>query len=173
MAKSGNRLFLFKVVQSNHSVKVRGFPYRVIAVPETFTLYELAMEILARFEFECDHAFGFYNNIVRYGQSNEGYELFSDDEMGSDSDFPGVKETPVTTVFTTIGKKMLFLFDYGDEWHFIVKLIGIKPANDGELCAVCVKSIGKARHQYEGQAEIEMMARIDEDDEEYNHHSCG
>jgi len=147
-AKTGNRIFNFKVIQSNCAGNVRGFPYRVLAVPEKFTLYELALEILASFEFDCDHAFGFYNNLTRYSQSSEGYEIFSDDEMGRDSDYPGVKMTPVTTAFTGIGKKMLFLFDYGDEWYFRVELIGIEPAGAGQSRAVCVKSVGEARPQY-------------------------
>jgi len=168
--KTGNRIFIFKVIQSNHTGNVRGLPYRVLAVTEDFTLYQFAKTILASFDFDCDHAFGFYNNLTHYSHSDEGYEIFSDDEMGSGSDYPGVKKTNVNTVFTAIKKKMLFLFDYGDEWYFRVELTGIEPAGDGESRAVCVKSVGKARPQYgdpDGEmAQDKALCRMDKDDEE-------
>ena len=148
VAKAHNRIFTFKVIQSNDTGNVRGRPYRVLAIPEKFTLYQFADAILASFEFDMDHAFGFYDNLTRWSQSTEGYELFSDDDRDPLSEFPGVKMTPVSTVFTGIGKKMLFLFDYGDEWHFRVELVGIEPAGTPKSCAVCVKSVGKARPQY-------------------------
>jgi hypothetical protein len=148
-AKAPNRIFTFKVIQSNDMGNVRGRPYRVLAVPENSTLYQFADVILASFEFDMDHAFGFYDNLTRWSQSTEGYELFSDDDRDPLSEFPGVKKTPVRTVFTEIGKKMLFLFDYGDEWHFRVDLVGIEPAGTPKSCAVCVKSVGKARPQYD------------------------
>jgi hypothetical protein len=148
VAKAHNRIFTFKVIQSNDTGNVRGRPYRVLAIPEKFTLYQFADAILASFEFDMDHAFGFYNNLTRWSQSTEGYELFSDDDRDPLSEFPGVKKTPVSTVFTGIGKKMLFLFDYGDEWHFRVELVDIEPAGTPKSCAVCVKSVGEALPQY-------------------------
>jgi hypothetical protein len=153
-AKANNRIFTFKVIQSNRAGDVRGLPYRVLAIPEKFTLHQFATSILESFSFDCDHAFGFYNNLSSYSHSSEGYELFSDDEMESESEYPGVKKTTVSTVFTAIGKKMLFLFDYGDEWYFRLELIGIEPAGTGELRAVCVKHVGKARPQYEDPKEV-------------------
>jgi len=146
--KADNRIFMFRVIQSNYAGTVRGLPYRVLAIPEGFTLYQFAEAILASFDFDCDHAFGFYNNLTHYSHSNEGYEIFSDDEMGSESDYPGVKKTKVNVVFTIIGKKMLFLFDYGDQWYFRVEHIGIEPAKRGKPYPDCVKSVGKARPQY-------------------------
>jgi len=35
---------------------------------------------------------------------------------------------------------MLFLFDYGDEWHFIVELKGIELPKEGEQYPLVVKS---------------------------------
>jgi len=73
--------------------------------------------ILDSFDFDFDHPFGFYDNIKRWVDSREGYELFTD--IGEGDEFEGVKKTKVNRVFDRIGKKMFFLFDYGDEWHFI------------------------------------------------------
>ncbi|MDP2796240.1 MAG: hypothetical protein Q8N94_01850 [Methanoregula sp.] len=108
-AKDGEHLqFLFKVIQSNYMGNVRGHPYRVLAVPGDFTLFKFAEVIITSFEFEEDHAFGFYDNLTRWSNSIEGYELFSDDDMNPTPEFPGVKKTLVKDVFTYIKKKMLF-----------------------------------------------------------------
>lgn len=141
--------FMFKVIQSNYMGNVRGHPYRVIAVPEDFTLFKFAYAIISSFDFEEDHAFGFYDNLTRWSNSIEGYELFSDDDRDPTPEFPGVKETLVKDVFTYIKKKMLFLFDYGDEWHFRVELISIEPVDKPDSNATVVKSVGEALPQYE------------------------
>ncbi len=149
-AKDGKHLlFMFKVIQSNYMGNVRGHPYRVIAIPGDFTLFKFAYAIISSFEFEEDHAFGFYDNLTRWSNSTEGYELFSDDDRDPTPEFPGVKKTLVKDVFTYIKKKMLFLFDYGDEWHFRVELIDIEPVDKLESYATVVKSVGEAFPQYE------------------------
>ena len=48
---------------------------------------------------------------------------------------------------------MLFLFDYGDEWHFIVELKGIKPPEENVEYPLVVKSVGEAPPQYEEMEE--------------------
>jgi hypothetical protein len=140
--------FMFKVIQSNYMGNVRGRPYRVLAVPGDFTLYKLAEAIISGFEFDLDHAFGFYDNPTSWSHSTEGYEFFSDDDRDPLSEFPGVKKTKVKDVFTNIKKKMLFLFDYGDEWHFRVELIGVEPVGEHKTRAQVVKSVGEALPQY-------------------------
>ncbi|MEM4310914.1 MAG: hypothetical protein QXX95_00800 [Nitrososphaerales archaeon] len=44
---------------------------------------------------------------------------------------------------------MLFLFDYGDEWHFIVKLKKIEADKKEVNYPLIVKSVGEAPPQYE------------------------
>jgi hypothetical protein len=44
---------------------------------------------------------------------------------------------------------MLFLFDYGDEWHFIVELKGIKLPAEGKRYPLVVQSVGGTALQYE------------------------
>jgi hypothetical protein len=54
------------------------------------------------------------------------YELFVD--MGEDdSEARSVKQTRIAEAFPSVGKKMRFLFDYGDGWEFLVELIKRKP----------------------------------------------
>ena len=51
---------------------------------------------------------------------------------------------------------MLFLFDYGDEWHFIVQLKGIESSGEDAKHPLVVKSVGEAPSQY---------GEMDEEDE--------
>jgi len=140
------QIYLIKATLSDWQGKVEGKPFRVLAIPENFTLYKLAETIVDSFNFYFDHPFGFYDNIKKWNQSDEGYELFAD--MGEESEFKGVKKTKVNSVFNQIGKKMLFLFDYGDQWHFIIELKGIELAREGVRYPFIVESVGEAPSQY-------------------------
>ena len=170
VATPGERIFIFKIIQSNHYGMVRGFPYRILAIPEEFTLYQFAEAINEIFGFAFDHPFGFYSNLTQYYASGEGYELFDDDPetrwIDDDCKFDGVKKTRVNRVFTHLKKKMLFLFDYGDEWHFRVELTTIEPAQRGKPYPSCIKSAGKARAQYDEPDETEELSRIDDDEDD-------
>ena len=76
--------------------------------------------------------------------------MFAD--LGEEGEFKGVKRTKMSKAFDQIEKKMLFLFDYGDEWHFIVELKGIKLSKEGEKYPFVAESIGGAPSQY-GEAD--------------------
>lgn len=115
-------------------------------------MYGLAEEIVDAFDFYFDHCFGFYENIKRWTESNECYELFKDiekEEMLEPSRCKSVKRTKINRVFNEVGKKMLFLFDYGDEWHFIIELKGIESREKDKDYPLIVESAGKAPPQYE------------------------
>jgi hypothetical protein len=135
---------LLKVTWSDRQAGVRGRPYRTLLVPANASLYRLAEAITDAFEFDFDHAFGFYDNLKNPYRAREGYELFTD--LGEPGRHKGVKKTPVGAVFNTMKKKMLFLFDYGDEWRFVVQLIGTEP-HKGKKIAV-VDSFADAPSQY-------------------------
>jgi hypothetical protein len=102
----------------------RGRLYRDIELPSGGSLEDLVAAIVSAFGFDFDHAFGFYSNFKGdYYRSEERYELFAD--LGqADEGVGSVRRTKLSTAFPEAGKKMLFLFDYGDEWLFTVELIG-------------------------------------------------
>lgn len=129
-AEADKEVLSFRVTMTDYSGKVRGYPFRTLAVPANFTLYRLARAILDAFGFDDDHAFGFYDNIKHWTLSREGYELFAD--IGKKQSFPGLKKTGVAKAFPVLKKKMLFLYDYGDEWRFIVQLKRIEKARPGQ-----------------------------------------
>ena len=132
-------------VQLDHDRSI----YRDIEIENSKSLYKLAEAIVAAFGFDFDHAFGFYSGIMPEAMydKNPRYELFAD--MGdADSGVLGVKKTKVAAAFPAVGHKMLFLFDYGDEWLFQVALkeLGSKAAKTKYPRVVA--SEGKAPEQY-------------------------
>jgi len=122
--------------------------HRDVEIEGSRSLSDLAGAITAAFDFSFDHAFGFYSDLKNpYSRSGERYELFADME-DSDSDAGSVERTKVAQVFGTPGKKMLFLFDYGDEWRFQVELMSLGEKAPKTRYPKVVSSVGKAPPQY-------------------------
>lgn len=221
-------IYVFKVTLTDWEARVRGYPYRVLAVRETGSLYDLALSINRAFGFDFDHAFGFFDNLKNPYNARERYELFVDleedldegeledafnaaleEEFGDvseaerleleatikemqrltegmdpdearealiaatlqdvpeedkdvargllesvlelpDEDEPesrSVKNTPVSDAFKK-GKKLLYLFDYGDEWRFIVQCKRIEEAEPKKRYPKVLESVGDAPEQY-------------------------
>ena len=93
--------------------------YREIEIEPSKSLHSLAETIVAAFGFDFDHAFGFYSGLkpATMMRTLPQYELFAD--MGdARPGVGGVKQTRIARAFPEIGHTMMFLFDYGDEWHF-------------------------------------------------------
>jgi len=122
--------------------------YRDLEIADTSTLYALAQAITRAFDFDFDHAFGFYDTLKgSIYDSPIRYELFAD--MGeSDGKARSVKRTRVVEAFPSTGTKMRFLFDYGDEWIFLVELIKRKPKEAKVKLPRLLTSAGKAPVQY-------------------------
>ena len=123
--------------------------YRDIEIEASKSLYRLAAAIVKAFDFDFDHAFGFYSGLTpsKMLREHPRYELFAD--MGeADPGVRSVKKTKVSQAFPTIGHTMLFLFDYGDGWHFRVRLqeMGTKVAKSRYPRVVTLR--GAAPPQY-------------------------
>ncbi len=123
-------------------------PERGIALLENQTLSTLARMIVKSFGFYFDHCYGFYDNLENPYHSKEMYELFTDIPEDPTPGALGVEHIRVSRVFNKIGKKLLFLFDYGDNWWFTVKLIGLESSKENIKYPKVLKSIGKAPEQY-------------------------
>jgi hypothetical protein len=123
---AGTDTFIFRAaLQGSASI------YRDIEIDPAKSLYVLAEAIVSSFNFDFDHAFGFYTGLTpaKMHKAFPKYELFAD--MGdADPGVLGVKKTRISQAFPEVGHAMLFLFDYGDDWMFRVTLrtIGTKTA---------------------------------------------
>ncbi|MCX5749253.1 MAG: hypothetical protein NTZ10_03300 [Candidatus Saganbacteria bacterium] len=90
------------------------------------SLYKFAEKIVKEFDFELDHCFGFYSDFEKLSNSSKAYELFVDAEAETScTGSKSVKKTKISQAFQQVGEMMLFLFDYGDNNRFAVKLMRI------------------------------------------------
>jgi hypothetical protein len=215
-------IHILKVTLTDWEARVRGYPYRVLAVAEDDSLYDLAYAINESFDFDFDHAFGFFDNLKNPYRSQAKYELFADmdeedfddedlteafeEEFGNlseeeqammeqfadylenapadevkellrratlegvsesdreeaeamleqslsflddedDVEPQGVKNSLVGEVFKA-DKKLLYLFDYGDEWRFIVECQKIEKAEPRKRYPKLLEAKGEAPEQY-------------------------
>lgn len=115
------------------------------------TLYKLAETIIDAFNFDFDHCFGFFSNTEGdYFKSKKKYELFADleDEGIEPVDSGSVKKNKVKDVFKKEGEEMLFYFDYGDSWEFIIKFDSFGKKIVGKNYPKIIESKGRAPRQY-------------------------
>ena len=154
MAKSSNPVNSEKEI-SVLRVHINGSKLsRDVEIRSSSSLYMLAEAIIIdAFNWDLDHSFGFFNDLKRYHDSTEIYELFADigeaDEYRNGTKPRSVKKTKVKDVFGVIGKKMLFLFDYGDEHLFVVELITQTAKNSKHGYPMISNVKGEAPEQYE------------------------
>lgn len=122
--------------------------YRAFEIADTSSLYALAQAIVRSFDFDFDHAFGFYSKLKgNIYDSPVRYELFVD--MGeSEGEARSVKRSRVVAAFPSVGSKMRFLFDYGDGWEFLIELVKRKPKEPKVKLPRLLMSSGRAPAQY-------------------------
>lgn len=116
-----------------------------LVVGGEWSLYDFAEFIIQTVGFDFDHAFQFCDNLKNPYRSKECYTLFAD--IGEDADDPGVKNTPVSAVFRP-RRKMLFHFDYGDDWFFTVACTGVKESDASEPFRKVLAKKGTPPEQY-------------------------
>ncbi|MFH1838277.1 MAG: hypothetical protein ABH808_02150 [Candidatus Kuenenbacteria bacterium] len=129
---------------------------REIEILENSSLYKLAETIIDAYNFDFDHCFGFFSEIDdrRCFDSEKQYELFTDlikkgEDIGIEPTGAGsVEKTKIKEVWQNIGDKMMFLFDYGDNWQFVVELVGFSKKDIKKKYPRIMKKKGRAPKQY-------------------------
>src|SRR3954469_20830460 len=109
---------------------------------------DLAQAIVSAFDFEFDHAFGFYSALTgrEVMRAQPKYEVFAD--MGERENSGSVKRTRVAEAFPMVGHTMLFLFDYGDDWRFVVEVIGLGEKEPKVRYPRVLRKVGRSPEQY-------------------------
>jgi hypothetical protein len=122
--------------------------YRDIEIAADASLYKLAEWINRAYGFAFDHAFGFYSKMSGHFYSSPvKYELFFD--MGDPSEGArSVKKTTVGEAYAKDKAKLLFMFDYGDEWLFKTERLASGPKVAKVKYPRIAKSEGEAPEQY-------------------------
>jgi hypothetical protein len=115
------------------------------------SLYIFAEAIIDAFDFDLDHCFGFFSDTSNnYLNSKKKYELFKDlEDQGIEPvDSGSVKKSKIKDVFKKPGEAMLFLFDYGDNWKFIVDFENFSEKIKEKKYPKLIESKGNAPEQY-------------------------
>ncbi|MEI7752766.1 MAG: hypothetical protein WCJ71_11855 [Candidatus Omnitrophota bacterium] len=131
---------------------------RKIRIAGTKSLYHFAKIITKAFSFFFDHCFAFQEKQEKGVFKGRVFELFVD--IGEEPTSPearGVRKVRIEEAFRNPGERMIFLFDYGDGWHFFVELKEVKRAETWDLKPVVLESIGKAPLQYPPCEESELI----------------
>jgi hypothetical protein len=157
--------YLFKVT-------IEGFDgrrlWRKIAMRSNATLYGFAGAILDAFGFDFDHCFGFYSNTKRNMYDSERvYEYFvdlkeEDEGLEVTPDAKPTKKTRLDKVWKKAGDTMLFLFDYGDEWRFPVRLEQVGAVRKGAKYPHVIDSKGEAPEQYPDEEDSEGFMALED-----------
>ena len=85
------------------------------------------------------------------------HELFADmddPDIAEWTDAKSVKRTPIAEAFPAVGHKMLFLFDYGDDWRFVVEVIGRATRTGKPGISRCSRRSVKPRRSTAGTRRI-------------------
>ncbi len=90
------------------------------------SLYDFAEFIIKTVGFDLDHAFEFCDNLKNPYRSKERYTLFADTLEGEEG--PGVEQTLASAVFRS-KRKMIFHFDFGDDWFFLITCTAVKESD--------------------------------------------
>ena len=114
--------------------------WRRIAIPARLTLDDLSYTILRAFDFDDDHLYQFsYRN--RFGSLAHIYHPYMEES-------PSTDETAIGEIPLRPGVSMEYLFDFGDQWRFDVKLEGIDQVNAKIKKPKILEQQGKAPPQY-------------------------
>ena len=146
---------VFKVTFTDWDAREKGMPYRVIAVSPDCTLYKLAEFLNKSFEFKLDQPFGFYNNLTNWEKATKSFSVMNDE---GDIDEKPLKKTLALDVFTEKGMKLLYIFDYADEWRFLIEFVGEEKMKSSEKTPFVMESVG--------DAPVQDGADLDDDDDD-------
>ncbi|MDP3011848.1 MAG: plasmid pRiA4b ORF-3 family protein [Candidatus Hydromicrobium sp.] len=127
-------VYTFKVSLSNGL-------WRKINLSHNHYLSDLHIAIQEAFDFDDDHLYAFYIG----GNRKTGKPIYCAEveEEGKTAD-----EIKIADLELFKGQKILYLFDFGDEWWFDIKLLKIDKESPLPLKPVIVGSEGKPPEQY-------------------------
>lgn len=135
-----NGIYVFKV---SLGAKV----WRRIAIPAALPLDDLSHAILRAYNFDDDHLYQFsYRD--RFGVTVQVKHPYLEEP-------PSTDEVAIGEIPLRPGASMEYLFDFGDEWRFDVKLERIDPADGRIKKPKLLEERGKAPPQYPNMEEDE------------------
>ncbi len=138
--------------------------WREIELRADQTLADLGELIPAAFGFDDDHLWSFFLSGKPWDQASE-YARTAESDPLTGARARGANRLRVRDA--PADKEFLFLFDYGDEWHFGVKLVRTGEVERGARYPRVVASRGEAPPQYP-QLEDEDDWDDDQDEDDWD-----
>jgi hypothetical protein len=135
-----NGLYIFKV-------SLDAKTWRRIVIPATLTLDDLSDTILRAFNFDNDHLYEF-SYRSRFGTFVRVLHPYMEES-------PATDEVAIGEIPLRPGVSMEYLFDFGDQWRFNVKLERIDPADARVKKPKLLEKHGPAPPQYPNLDEAE------------------
>ena len=119
-----------------------GDVWRRIAIPAKLDLEEFAQSIIRAFDFDGDHLYRF---DLRH---RDGSRLAVDHPRTEDAEFYA-DEFSIGFLPLAEPESMGFLYDYGENWRFAVKLEKVDPPSDTINEPTIVESHGAPPQEYD------------------------
>lgn len=124
------------------SVSVGSGCFRHIQISGNATLFDLHEAILDSFSFYDDHAHVFFMNNRIWDDSEAYYcDFLADDDINLFS-----KDYKLCSLNLEKDKKFIYVFDFGDEWRFDIKVL--RELSEATDKTQIVKIKGEAPSQY-------------------------
>jgi hypothetical protein len=139
-------LFVFKVSLDKDL-------WRMINIPAQSTLEDLSDAILEAYRFDHDHLYRFLY-ASRFGFTEEVVHPYMEQS-------PDTTEVRIGDLTAEPGFKMIYNYDFGDDWNFDVHLERIDPPNPKVKAYQIGKRLGKSPEQYPSWDDDE----LDDDDD--------
>ncbi len=117
-----------------------GKTWRRIAIASEDSLDDLSGAILNAFNFDFDHLYAFYYES-RTGSRLKALHPFMDEG-------PDATEIKIGSLPLRVGDFMVYLYDFGDNWQFLVTLEEVRPPDAKLKNPRVLEKKGKAPEQY-------------------------
>jgi len=138
------RIYQFKV-----SLKDRPNIWRIIEIRGNQMLSSLHKAIFNAFDRFDEHLYSFFMSNKPYDKDSE-YTLPDPDEPEAGK---YANRARIDNLHLQLGRKFLYLFDYGDEWWHEVELIGLRDEVSWRKYPRVTKKSGKSPSQYTDESE--------------------
>ncbi len=116
--------------------------WRIIEIRGDQNLDRLHCAIQSAFNWDDDHLYSFYLSGRHWDQASEYSSPRTDGKPRM------ANETEIDSLGLAVGRRIAYLFDYGDEWRHRIKLLEIFDDSDGTRYPRIVESHGNPPPQY-------------------------
>ncbi len=152
-----------------------GPAYRLIELAAGHTLHDLHMAIQEAFGWDADHLYSFFMTGIAWDSAGEytlvdeaapDWEMVEEEEEEAWEEAGNATLTQLETLDLQLGQHFLYLFDYGDDHQFWVRVDAITPdAPEHVTYPRLIEAVGAAPPQYPDWEEEEEWDEDEDEDE--------